>query len=63
MTVSGLIIGGWILILGTLDSGATVVPTQYPTKEACESAASEAAKGLPSGYTWRCLKAGEGAKP
>lgn len=58
--MTALIIGGWILLIGSTTGGITVVPTQYASKDACEAAAKEVEAGLPANVGWRCLKAGEG---
>lgn len=57
--MSTLIIGGWILLVGSSDGGITVVPTRYADKHACEQAAADAAKDTPYSIGWRCLKAGD----
>lgn len=60
MSATGLIIGGWILVAGTLDGGITVIPTQYPTRGDCIEAGRNAMQGMPVSVEWTCLKAGEG---
>lgn len=59
--MTGLIIGGYILVVGHVSGSVTIIPTRYDTKEHCVEAAAEAAKGLPASFQWRCLKAGEQA--
>lgn len=55
-----IILGGWILIIGSYSGGSiVVVPTRYESKQDCTDAAAEAAKGFSASIGWSCLRAGQ----
>lgn len=58
--MTGLIIGGWILIITSSQSSSLAVPTQYPSRAECEIAAEEAKKQLAGWYYVACIPAGTG---